>query len=305
MHVYAAAVYTNSLELGGLRYRRMNENEQKVLAEIPHILESYHYVQKQSYVDKLRKDKRKIFLDSGAFSAWTKCSTINLEAYCNYIKENSDVLLTENGIPVASVLDSIGDAKGTYANQKNMESKGVFPLPCFHYGEDPKYLEYYAQNYPYITLGGMVAVHKKDLTKWLDEIWCKYLISGSGRAKVKVHGFGLTTYDLLLRYPWYSTDSSSWVQAGTNGSVVTTEQKAISLSDKSPSRKMHNQHYTSMPEIYKRKIERYVEQQGFDLERLQSNYESRWAFNLKAFTDLNTLLNTKEIVFKEQQRSLF
>ena len=57
---------------------------------------------------------------------------------------------------MASVLDGIGDPLQTYRNQLEMEARGIRPLPCFHAGEDEKYLEYYIQNYEYITLGGMV-----------------------------------------------------------------------------------------------------------------------------------------------------
>ena len=69
--IYMAAVYTNSYKPGMNRYVKLNEQEKRVVENIPNILESWHYVGKQSYVDAMRADGAKIFLDSGAFSAYT------------------------------------------------------------------------------------------------------------------------------------------------------------------------------------------------------------------------------------------
>jgi len=100
-------------------------------------------------------------------------------------------------------LDGIGDALLTYNNLKLMESYGCPAIPCFHAGEDERYLEYYIQHYPYIALGGMVGQGVSQLKMWLDRIWEKYLIDGSGNAKVKCHGFGITSFDLMWMYPWH------------------------------------------------------------------------------------------------------
>ena len=81
-----------------------------------------------------------------------------MKEYCRYIQKNEDIIEKVDGMTCASVLDGIGDPLKTYQNQKAMEGMGVVPLPCFHYGEDERYLDYYAANYPYITIGGMVPI---------------------------------------------------------------------------------------------------------------------------------------------------
>ena len=87
-----------------------------------------------------------------------------------------------------------------------MERQGCSPIPCFHYGEDKKYLEYYInKGYNLISLGGMVGKPTKLLRGWLDNIFQKY-------PNQKFHGFGLTRIKLIERYPWYSVDSSSWIK---------------------------------------------------------------------------------------------
>jgi len=54
--------------------------------------------------------KISVFLDSGAFSSFTKKVDINIEQYIDFIKSNADLL------DHYSVLDVIGDAKATLKN---------------------------------------------------------------------------------------------------------------------------------------------------------------------------------------------
>lgn len=195
MRLYLAGLFTNGFANDhGKLARQLSESENECRMAVPWYLDSYHYVYGDKKVADIRRSGKKIFLDSGAFSAFTMGVDVDLPKYCRYIQENEDI------IHVASVLDGIGDPQKTYENQLAMEALGANPLPCFHYGEDPRWLEYYVANYEYITIGGMVPISTKQLGFWLDEIWGKYLTDGAGRPKCKVHGFGLTTIPLMKRY---------------------------------------------------------------------------------------------------------
>jgi hypothetical protein len=178
-NLYLAAVYTNQYMPGQKQYDVFNEREKTVTAEIPNVLESFHYVGAQRFVDDMRKNDAKIFLDSGAFSAYTLGVKLRVEDYVGYILRNQDILRQDGGAVMASVLDGIGDPLETWRNQSAMEALGFRPLPCFHAGEDERYLEHYVANYEYITLGGMVGVSTKQLCTWLDRVWGRYLIDGS------------------------------------------------------------------------------------------------------------------------------
>lgn len=306
MKLYIAAVYTNNIHPRSSSYMRMTDNERYQCTCSPNILESYHYIHKQKYVDELRADNKQVFLDSGAFSAFTQGIEVDLPGYCNYIKRNVDIIRHEDGDMLASVLDGIGDAHLTYENQMAMESQGVRPLPCFHYGEDEQYLEWYVANYSYITLGGMVPISTRDLFIWLDRIWEKYLTDAAGRPKLKVHGFGVTTVGIMRRYPWYSVDSSSWVQMAGNGSVLLLpEAKAVSVSSNSPSRKNAGQHIDTMPPLMRERIERTLISSGVDMQRIRETYLARWAYNIWAFTELGKQHFKDNLHFQEDQMDLF
>lgn len=305
MKLYLAGLYTSNFSKQSQQFLRCDEAEQQARLNVRYYLESYHYIHKQSFVDKIRDDGVRVFLDSGAFSAFTKGIEVDLDAYCRYIHENMDIIEVIDGALCASVLDGIGDPYKTYVNQKAMEERGVKPLPCFHYGEPEEYLEYYVANYSYITLGGMVPISTPQLRYWLDRIWEKYLTDENGRPKIKVHGFGLTVIELMTRYPWYSVDSSSWVQIAANGNIIIPGHGILATSDSSPNRHVLNQHYDTMPEAQREAIRELLKSQGFDIERMRTNYTSRWVYNCWAFTAINKSLEDKETVFTRAQPELF
>lgn len=276
--LYNAALFTNAFDKLGRTYARLTPAEQRWRDTCEYFLESYHYINNESYVRRIRNEGVKVFLDSGAFSAFTKGEVIDLPRYCDYIHRNADI------IDFPSVLDSIGDYKGTYRNQMEMERRGVRPLPCYHYGEPEEVLEHYIANYEYITIGGMVPISTPQLKIWLDRIWGQYLTNTDGSPKIKVHGFGLTSPLLMLRYPWFSVDSSSWVQTAANGSVFLPRKgRPIAVSVNSPARKMAGMHLDSVTPLEREALVKELERYNADIERVQTLYYTRWAFNAMAF----------------------
>jgi hypothetical protein len=190
------------------------------LAQPQNCLESFHYIGKQqAVVDYIRADKRQIFLDSGSFTAYTKKAEIDIRQYGRFIYKNWDIIET------ASNLDAIGSAEQTYANQKTLEGwlkpYGMAVQPVHHIRDDDKWLQRYLdEGYDHISLGGMVPENTPLLRDGLDHLWSKYLTNPDGTPKVKVHGFGLTTRELMFRYPWYSVDSTSWAMTAMFGSCL-------------------------------------------------------------------------------------
>lgn len=305
MKLYLAAVYTTNFHRAGQHYARLTPREQAARDNVRHILESYHYIHRQAYVDKINADGVQVFLDSGAYSSFSKGIEVDIRGYCEYIKRHPEIIEVDDGVLLASVLDAVGDPLKTWQNQQTMEQLGVRPLPCFHYGEDERYLEWYIANYSYITLGGMVPIATPQLVHWLDRIWENYLTDGSGRPRLKVHGFGLTTLMLMERYPWYSVDSSSWVQTAANGGILVPGLGTIQVSTSSPTAKQANRHIDTIPSIQREAVVRRLAEEGFEMERLQREYASRWAYNCHAFTQINNETIKKDWRFINHQPRLF
>ena len=203
---------------------------------------------------------------------------MDIEAYAKFCHDNADF------IEVASVLDAIGSAEGTWRNQKRLEDLGVHCLPCFHYGEPEAALEYYLDNYDHMTIGGMVPISSPNLIRWLDRIWPEHILDKDGKPRAKVHGFGLTSPTLMTRYPWYSVDSSSWVQIASYGAVFEPEYGALHISEKAPNRKSFNQHFDNLAPVVQQKLEAGFEFYGFTVEQLRKCYIHRRAYNALRFT---------------------
>ena len=238
-----------------------------------------------------------LFLDSGAFSAWTKNIPIEIEEYIQFIKKH------KRYIEYYAVLDDITDPKKTLRNQKIMEKAGLQPVPCYHYKEPIKYLEYYLDNYEFVALGGMVPISTPVLREWLDHIFTDYICKNKdGLPKCKIHGFGMTSHDLMIRYPWFSVDSTSWVMTGRHGAILVPKTKlgesdytrrphVVDVSNKSGALKTIGKHIENYAPNTKQYILKYLNRKNFKLGKssivtknegymLQEN--ERW-FNRKLF----------------------
>ena len=216
------------------------------------------------------KNKVELFLDSGAFSAKTQGIEINLKDYIQFLKENESV------IDIYANLDVIGDPEATWKNQQKMERVGLHPMPCYHYGEDIKWLKLYLEKYDYIALGGMVKVGTAQLIQWLDLLFTNHICDKDGIPKVKIHGFGLTSLPLMLRYPWYSVDSTSWVVTGRMGSIYIPRYRAgewlydeqswkIAVSNRSPSQKEAGRHISTLTPKQREILLNYIHIKGYVL----------------------------------------
>jgi len=254
----------------------------------PWILESYHYIKGPGKVKTIRNDGIDIFLDSGAFSMFTQGIEVNIPAYAKFIHDNQDI------IHVASNLDVIGagNEQGTYDNQKALEAEGVKIQPVHHARDADEWLERYLdEGYDYIFLGGMVPEHTNYLLPWLDRIWSKYLTNPDGTPKIKVHGFGLTTLELMFRYPWFSVDSTSWVMASRFGTLYidlpqedgSVKDIRISVSDQSGSIRKLNAHITTLAKPVQDAVRARIEELGYDYELVQTMYGWRDHFNIEYF----------------------
>lgn len=238
----------------------------------------------------LKRPKIDIFLDSGAFSAFTKGVEIDIYKYIDFIKANMD------RIHIYANLDVIGtdkkSAKLTYKNQGIMEEAGLNPIPVFHLHEPFKYLKLYVEKYDYIALGIAGRTQHKILIPWMDQCFTDYICDAKKFPKVKVHGFAVTSLKLMLRYPWYSVDSISWVMTSRMGAIYLPEIKEngdwvydadswkIMVSARSPSLKNPGRHIDTVPPEQRKSILDYIHRKGFRLGKSELKKVSA-AYDLK------------------------
>lgn len=162
---------------------------------------------------RYRKGESHSYLDSEEFIAYR-------DAYIEYVRKVGKYMAGYIN------MDIINNAEESYKSLKYMEKKGVKPLPVFHLGGDINWLKrYIKEGYEYICIGGIVPNRFATVKPILDKIWSDILTDSNGMPKIKVHGLAVTSFHLLKRYPWYSTDSASWRKAGAYGKIFIPRRK--------------------------------------------------------------------------------
>jgi hypothetical protein len=139
-------------------------------------------------------------LDSGAYSAWHRGVTIDLQ---QYIETCRHLLETDAKLVEVFALDVIGDWKASLQNCEAMWKAGVPAIPTYHIGEPVDALMHIAKHYPKIALGGVAkskpSVKLEFAKQCFARVWPK-----------RIHGFAYALREHLLAVPFHSTDSTSW-----------------------------------------------------------------------------------------------
>lgn len=241
-------------------------------------------------------NNNKLFIDSGAYSAWSKNKHIDVDDYIKFINENTDKFTL-----FASVDDIPGELKRkpTLWEQRESPVKSWHNylymreqvkdkdklLPVFHIGEDFRHLQnileatFSGQHIPYIGLGGTVGLGCPVKEDWYKQ--CFKIIQQSSNPNVKVHAFGMTNLKILENYPFQSADSTTWLRAAING-YICTKYGRICISNQlqhSPT------HYNKLPQLVQQQINEQCVLYGISIEKCMEDQESRQLFNINYFKD--------------------
>ncbi len=165
-------------------------------------------------------DPVRVFIDSGAFSAWRLGKPVDFDAYCNFLLENQE------WYDVAAALDMIYPeeparaAKESFDNLIHMRALGLDPVPVFHVREDMDWLKKMLDlGCGYIGLSATSIVSRNATDDWYALAW-QYLVDSQGKPLVRVHSFGEARLEILSRYPWASADSSTWLEGEKRGTLI-------------------------------------------------------------------------------------
>lgn len=268
-----------------------------------------------SYVDqgKIQFDKLKdfikpgkLFIDSGAFSAWTKGAEINVDEYIHWLNVRSSQIHLCGQVDVipgdrvhgASFKQVREAAEKTWENYLYMRKRLKNPnalLYTYHVGEPVEFLkqalEWKDENgnhIPYIAFGGMVGKPKKIRDLFLQHSF--NIIKNSSNYNVKVHAFGMTDFDLLEKYPIHSADSTSWIMVGAMGGIM-TDFGTITVSD---NQKYDKNHYSHLPKKAIDTFNKSIKDFGFTLDDLAEHRDNRILFNAMDMQKRVQELNNKE-----------
>lgn len=267
----------------------------------PHYLASF-YSLSLSQVAMINPSEFTFFLDSGAYSAWSRGTEIDLDEYCAFIKANADL------IEVYACLDCIPGSPGKTATQQQREdaaelswknylymvNEGLDPLPVFHFGEDFKYLERMLEyGCKYIGIGGLVGIPGEHRRVWLDRVFNR-ITDEKGFPIVKTHGFGMTSIPLIFRYPWFSVDSTTWIKITANGGIYLPAlvdgefvfdqvPATITVSTRNPKQSAGGKAANTMSDSMRAILDRWLAECGKTYDEVASDYYHRAVCNVIFF----------------------
>lgn len=178
-----------------------------------HVLVSYARDKDPGGIVNLSRVFDSVLLDCGAFSAFNSGVRIDLHAYIDFCKRYGGVVDTYAG------LDVIGDEEATWRNQRAMEAAGLTPMPTFHFADSWNTLRGMVKEYDRIGLACMASLGMKERVEFLDGCW--RIVQDSPRwPSIRVHGWAMTSAQVILRYPWYSVDSLTWAVGNIYGAML-------------------------------------------------------------------------------------
>ena len=227
-----------------------------------------------------------LILDSGAYSAWTKKTPINLKEYCQFALDNLsvfDYIVNLDMIPGEYGRQGTDKERETsaalgYQNYWYMIGQGVPKhklIHVFHQDENFFWLNRMVQEMEYIGLSPANDRNTQQKRDWLDNCM-HHVCKSDGYPKIKFHAFGVTSIQLLRKYPWFSADSSSWMAFSKFGAILVPKSfgrerdysrnpYTIFLSLKSPKTKMEGRHFFSLSKIEQERVVQYIHEKGFNL----------------------------------------
>lgn len=173
--------------------------------------------------------QRRIFIDSGSFTAWTKeiklddkylgeymefCKEIQRLAKCPVTFAALDIPLGKKGDKLEKLTPAVIEQsceKGWY-NYQTMKQEGIPCLPTFHQLENIRWLRRIADDCDYFAVSPRKDTRPEDRHSWLKGVF-RYI----GIAK-RIHGLGVTSVDWMEQFPFFSVDNTAWLWGGKSQS---------------------------------------------------------------------------------------
>lgn len=200
--------------------------------EMKTVLMSYHYLQDKpsgflgkrlskyettDHVtkdgDTIKKSKVKVFIDSGAHTFFQKFDEYKkmddkfwddyLTKYTNWVRENKEYIFACANLDIDAIVgtDKVDEWNAKYFQP--LEDEGVQVCYIWHTERGHSGWEDYCKKHSYIGL----TMENDTLT--IQQLM--RLINVSKKYNTRVHGMALTRMEVLVRVPFFSVDSTTWL----------------------------------------------------------------------------------------------
>lgn len=249
----------------------------------------FKYAQKTGPLVSEIDDQFEIMLDSGAFTAWTKGEEVTLD----HLIRDYSTLIDEYGYDISKIwlinLDKIPAEPGRDPTPDELseairisdenfhilrERFGDRIIPVFHQNEDQARLAEICSMARYVCISPRNDLGEKHRRSWAKEVHHK-IPEG-----VRTHGLATTGYPMMTTVPWHSVDSATWIMIAAYGHIYSKpDLSLISISSDSPNRHDLGKHYHTVSDVERNRLDDLMEEWGFTVEALESDFVERAIWN--------------------------
>lgn len=291
------------------------------------------------YVTHLPQTCGQLFLDSGAHALYTKeviwkehangYDYYESRAFKEYVDGYAKFLIERGkGVDFYANVDVIFRPDLSWKWLKYLEGEyGLSPVPVIHYGTPLKWVaKHLDAGYEFLGIGGLgQEVSADQYFGWADSVYAMLCPGLGGLPIVRTHGFAMTSYRLMVRYPWWSVDSVSWAKAAGFGSIFVPHKRGgrftfevepyvVAFSHRSEAKKVKGRHFEKMRPAERKIVLSWLEEIGVGVGAVgadgrvkeygaASQYHARAVANLKFFDRLCDWLPPWPWPFKVRGRS--
>jgi hypothetical protein len=200
-----------------------------------------------------------------------------VELYVAYVKAN------EKDWDGYFTIDLETEDSKIYERYKRLRAMGIKPMPVYQGDGHTDFLKRYSDEgadwigIPYHRSENLITYPDgRSLRQYLDAVF-----DAAAKLNLKLHGLGLSAAWLMLEYPWFSVDSSSWSRAAGYGCVLKFDEVTNRMSTFHISTR-HSTGKGAELKLNKRamdEIKQSLEADGFNFEELQNSFVARHVYN--------------------------
>jgi hypothetical protein len=255
----------------------------------------YYLPKLQGAYDVCRKHKVGIMMDSGVVSWRSYRATLRkagkdtsklpdettfIQLYVDYVKAHKDEW------DMYFTIDLERNAEDIFRRHYAIEEMGITPVPVFHGDSSLDILRKYRDKG--CTLMGLASWRTIRTQQTQFRAYFDGCFNLGEKIGMKFHGLAMTAPWLMLTYPWFSVDSSSWSRVAGYGSIMYFDEHKSRMSTFHISDR-HSEGKSGAAKENGRMmdcVKEMVTNEGFDFGELQTDFVQRHVWNGKQMLKL-------------------
>lgn len=230
-----------TLFLSGVEPR---ENFEQVSSVTKNVLLSYYYIRRRGIdeiEERLKKHRgMKILIDSGAFTFFkdTKFQNKSVEWWETYLKNYTEFIKAHRDYIFACVELDIDSLVGSEQVEKwrekyfyPLEEEGINIIYLYHLDKDMNYFTELCKKHSYVGFSYIEIKRELQEQELVDETIDK-LFNIAKKYNTAIHGFAITGNKMLLKHPFLSADSTTYLTGAQFGTITYFENGTLKHLDK-------------------------------------------------------------------------